>query len=399
MPMNPAITLKQPLSLLEQANRHIYDFGLKDASDVLAQLNLRYGLGKIITALENRNIDTDNLIAVTTPDSGITRNKERWQAGFSYGCLIRWPSEEETDIALAFPQIKPNACGMIVAKIENVPDATDLCDKLSSLDKDGVRIQNSKLKLNVGVSNHFIEVCRVEESHGSQLNKGDIVAVIHTSPSELKSELYDFDAWRQKGGQWEETPLGPIFVLEGEVARQYYETYRQVEEFSFQKRLVLAQSLFEEFEVIANPTHQGLFNNNEARLGLYRFDDQEQLFPVTFRWDLHVYLMKPQANMAEDILHLRGKKIRSQVRDILTNLNMLPHGGGYQIPYQPDGWRIVQNGSKRLFAFKNDRNEFIFSSPAEIPYSYRGLEILDEIAKLRLGTVAAKLKQVYTLKY
>lgn len=385
-------------ALLNEAVNCIYDFGCGDASDTIAKLNLRYGLGKIIWALKRRKLNTGATFAVTTPDSGITRNKERWHAGFSYGCLIRWPSKEETGSSIVFPQIKPNACGMLVAKILNCPRISSLCQKLSDIEKKGLEVDASKLKLNVGASNHFIEVCQVEESQNSLLTPGDNVVVIHTSPSEHKSLLYDFKSWIERGGSWEPTPLGHLLSLDGKIAEDYLNTYKNIEEFSYKKRLVLAKHLFGDFEVISNLTHQGIFGDNEARLGLYRFEDEEQVFPVTFRWDLNVYLMRPKPNIDESILDSRFLTDQ-RVKELLTNLNMLPHGGGYKIPFAADNWQVIESDSRRLFAYKNGQSDFAMSSPSEIPYSYRGLQILDKISKLKLGSVAAKLKQLYTLKY
>jgi len=388
----------KPSSLLEKARKNIFDFGCGDASDVVAKLNLQHGLGKVMWVLGSKGIDSRDVVAVTTPDSGITRNKERWQAGFSYGCLVRWPSGKETGRYFAFPQIKPNACGMLVAKIKDIPQISDLCDKLHAIDEKGLRIKGSKIKLNVGVSNHFIELCRVSESNTSGLREGDAVAIIHTSPSECKDMLYNFNSWQSKGGTWEETPLGPLFVLEDEVAKEYLEVYQEVEEFSFAKRKMLADCLFKDFEVISNPTHQGLFGDNEARLGLYQFNDEDELLPVTFRWDINVYLMKPKENISEEILAENGF-VSEHNRSTLKGLNVLPHGGGYQIPFKSQGWRVMKNGSKNLFSNHNGKNEFVFSSPSEIPYHYRGLEIIEKIEELKLATMAAKLRQEYTLKY
>ena len=390
----------KPAILLEEAANHIYDFGSQDASDILAKLNLKHGLAKLIWVLRKHKVDTENLFAVTSPDSGITRNKERWQAGFSYGCLLRWPSKEEAGSAFAFPEIRPNACGMLVAKLNEIPSLNELCERLHKIEKEGVEVESERLKLNVGISNHFIELCKVEESNSPELKPGDNVAVIHTSPSEFKSWLYDYKSWEAKGGTNEDTPFGPLLVLQGQLAEEYINAYQQIERFSYHKRLVLAKHLFKDFEVISNPTHQGLFGANEARLGLYSFENQDELLPLTFRWDIHVYLIKPEANITEELLDKEGlKHLPPAKKDFLKNLNMLPHGGGYEIPFSPEGWRVMQNGSKRLFANRTQANEFVFSSPSEIPYYYRGLQIIKDITRLRLGSVAAKLKQVYTLKY
>lgn len=389
--------------ILRQAQNNIYSFGSGDASEVVSTLNVRYGLGKIIYALNSRGVDTQRTICVFSPDGGITRNKERWQSGFSYGCYMRWPSEAECGKIFAFPQIKPNACGMLVAEINEVPPVEILCDRLHKIEENGLTVESSSLKLNVGVSNHFIEVCKVTESKSSIINKDSKYAVIHTSPSEFKSTLYDYDRWADMGGKWVETPLGKILVLQDEAANEYINKYKEIEEFSIAKRLKIAKELFGDFKIISNQIHQGLTNTNEARLGVYKTDENnEELYPVAFRWDLQVFLVRPYPNLSRSILESSGiyKKAENDgVLDILTSSDMLPHGGGYQIPFSANGWRVFKNGSKNMFSNKMNGNNFVFSSPSEIPYSYRGLKIAEKIDTLKLGKVVAKLKQLYTLKY
>jgi hypothetical protein len=291
---------------------------------------------------------------------------------------------------------------MLVAEIDNIPSAEVLCDRLHGIEKNGLTVESSSLKLNVGVSNHFIEVCKATDSSSPRVKKDAKFVVIHTSPSEFKSKLYNFDKWAEKGGKWLDTPLGRLLVLQDEVALKYMNIYREIEEFSTAKRLKIAKELFGDFNVISNQIHQGLSGTNEARLGVYKTKGADELYPVAFNWNLQVFLVKPLSNLTEDILESSGLYNRAKSRgvtDILKSSNMLPHGGGYQIPFSSSGWKVFKNGSKNMFSNTNKDNNFIFSSPSEIPYSYRGLEIAEKIDSLKLGQVVAKLKQIYTLKY
>lgn len=392
----------QVKNLLKQAQNNIYSFGTGDASEVVSQLNIRFGMGKIMHALNKENVATDRVSCVFTPDGGITRNKERWQSGFSYGCYLRWPSLEESGKLFAFPQIKPNACGMLVAEIDDVPPVKTLCDKLHTIEKKGFSIKSSSLKLNVGVSNHFIEVCKATESRSPKVKNDGYFAIIHTSPSEFKSQLYDFDKWADLGGKWVKTPLGELLVLRDESAKKYIDKYYEIEVFSKIKREKLAKKLFGNVKILSNETHQGLSGENEIRLGVYKIINDGRLYPVAFRWNLQIFLVEPLPNLTEDILKNSGIYERSKengVTDILASSDMLPHGGGYKIPFSSNGWRVFKNGSKYLFSNSKAGNNFIFSSPSEIPYSYRGLKIAEKIDTLKLGKVVAKLKQLYTLKY
>ncbi|RJQ33381.1 MAG: hypothetical protein C4562_00525 [Actinobacteria bacterium] len=388
--------------LLNEAKKNIYSFSSGDASDVISRLNLGYGVGKIIYALQKRKMPYERTMCISAPDSGITRNKERWQAGFGYGCLIRWPGEQETGKLIMFPQVKPNACGMLVAKISKSYEPKELCDRLHHLEKNGFSKDSEAAKLNLGVSNHFIELCRVTKSKDNRLTQNDLVVVIHTSASEKKSILYDFNNWQNKGGKWEQTPLGPLLVLEDQAAKQYLEEYNKIEQYSIKKRKAIAEHLFGDASEICNPTHQGLTADNEVRLGSYRVDDGKCLFPVTFRWDLQIHLVSALPNLSDDVIKQKGYYGTAKQRgilDLFKTANILPHGGGYQIPFSATGWNIIENGSKRLFSNKDLDNHFVFTSPSELPYNYRGLQVMDKIDKLKLGKSVVSLKQLYTLKY
>lgn len=396
--------------LLKLARSRIFSIGASDASAMISIMNASYGLGKIIYALEKIGLDSSSVYTVFAPDGGISRNHSRWDAGFSYGCVVNWANPKNSASA-TFPQIKPNACGVLACKLKssaNVPSIEDLQNRLYESQKTGVVIEKNDMKFNLGVSNHFIELCKVEKSNYDHLKKDDIVAFIHTSPSELKMDLYDYDLWKNKGGKWIDTPLGAIFTLVGDLADAYYKKYREIDLFGRIKREKIAEILFDDFEIICNPTHQGLSQVDTVRLGLYDSSDNttskdKPVFPLTLRWDLPIYLIEGLPNINEkNVVHINpnnGEKISNDMQDLFLKLNILPHGGGYSLPFSSQGWSIKNNGYGRSFVHKTGRRSYVFHKPSELPYYYRGKEVLDKVVKHEFGKVAASFKQIYTLKY
>lgn len=391
--------------ILSLAADRIISFGMNDASLEISRLNASYGLAKIIHALETMGIDSKSAFCAFAPDGGISRNKNRWDAGFSYGCYLRWPGPQE-GVEITFPQVRPNACGVLVAKVKNHASYRDLCERLSDAKSGSKPTVLNGYKLNLGVSNHFIEVADVSRSNVDFLDEGDSLVCIHTSPSERKEQLYDCSYWEPFGGKWIETPFGPIFTLSGELARQYYEIYKEVDEFGKLKREAIAKVLFDDIEIVCNPTHQGLDDMNVARLGLYNSQDTSTsssgtpLFPLTMRWDLPIYLLKGKPNVNNKVAGSTDlSRLNSKLLSYMPSLNILPHGSGYQIPFSSEGWIIEHNGGRRFFKLANEKLNYIFTSPSELPYYYRGSEVLDKIIELDLGEIAAELTQKFTLRY
>lgn len=396
------LTLEQQ-GLLDEAREHILSIGIDDASLVVSKINASVGLGKILYYLKKSGISSGKTFCLFTPDGGITRNKGRWMSGFSYGCLIRWPAPEDCGEQFIFPEIKPNACGMLVARIEKMISKEALYERLNILNQNGFEINNRKIILNLGISNHFIEVCRVKKSNINRINKDSYIILIHTSPSELKSELYDFEALKEKGAKLVETPLGSLLVIKGKQAEEYYQTFLEIDEFGRKKREMIARKICGDIELISNFTHQGLFARNEARLGLYKMSlDQENLYPMTFRWDIKNFLIKPVQNISNKNIKKFGllKQIRNlEIDNIIENINVLPHGGGYSIPFPNKKWSLLHSNRRHFFRLNNGKIDYSFCLPSEVPYDYRGEEILNRSLQFSLGQVAVELEQLYTFRY
>ncbi|OUJ18610.1 RNA-splicing ligase RtcB family [Methanonatronarchaeum thermophilum] len=373
--------------LLDVVKDNTFSIAVDDSSSKVSMLNTRCGLSKISYVLNELGVD-GKPFSFFGPDAGITRNYERWASGFGYGCVISWPDRE-----LAFPEMKPNGCGMIVSKIGDVPDIDELSNRILRLSENPPTLMGMEVEWDAGDSNHFIEVLRVEDSSYSGLQKGDICALLHTSASEMKDLMYDFDRWVDSGGRWIETPVGEILVLMDSLSKEYYKEYKKLEEFSKKKREIIFDNIFDQHEVICNPTHQGLFKENEIRLGLY--DSTDGIFPISLRPDLPVYLVEGNKNIKPELI---PPNIPEWKREQIEGINVLPHGGGYQLKIDTKNLQMSQKNGTRLFKTKTKGREYLFTNPSQIPYNYRGKEVLDKIFEWDLGQPVVKMEQKYTVK-
>jgi len=372
---------------LEVVKDNTYSIAVEDSSSKVSVLNTRCGLAKISYVLDEMGVEGEPF-SFFGPDAGITRNYERWESGFGYGCVITWP-----DRKLAFPQIKPNGCGMIVSKINEVPDIDEMAGRILHLTENPPHVMDREIEWDAGDSNHFVEVLRVSDSESPLLNEGDHCALLHTSASELKDLMYDFDRWAREGGSWIDTPLGEMLVLTDGLADEYYGEYKKLEEFSKKKRKAIFDSLFDGHEVICNPTHQGLFKQNEVRLGLY--DSTEGIYPISLRPDLPVYLVTGKRNINPELI---SGEIEPWKRELIEGINVLPHGGGYELKIETDNLEMVRKNGVRMFKTDNGDREYLFTNPSQIPYNYRGEEVLRKIEEWELGEPVVEMEQEYTVK-
>lgn len=390
--------------LLALAKSRIISFSTNDASARLSRLNTQYGVGKIIHVLSQRGVSTDTVYCVFGPDAGVTRNAKRWASGFGYGCLIRWAGAEELGEDILFPQVRPNACGILVAVVSQVPTPGELLERVQMVKRKRPEINGIPLHWNLGESNHFIEVRRVEDSRWEGVHNGEHVVLIHASPNELKKELYEFEVWQRRGGVWEETPLGRIFILEGRVAREYHATYQRIERWGRVKRELVARELFGEVRIISNAAHQGLSATNAMRLGLYDSTDAstcpngEPIFPVALRWDLPAYLVRGKPNLNREQIERKKGLIKRGFAPFLEQINILPHGGGYALPRYMEDCEVIRREEARLFQFSKGDGSFLMADPSAIPFRYRGLKVYQRTIELELGEPVATLQPVYTLK-
>lgn len=383
--------------LLKQAREHIFSLAPRDLAAALAFENMSLGLGKMFHVLDGKTF------CVFGPDGTITRNTDRWQSGFGYGGVIKWEGDD-----VAFPEIRPNGCGMILVKLHEMPDEKELFERVSSLNNSSLTLNGTLIKPDFGKGNHFFEFytpTEVSPDMESQLPRDATYSILHCSSPERKPLIYD--AFQDEG--WTSTPLGMFHMLEGKTARDYLRIWQEFESFCKKRRALLMKEVTGRFKIISNETHQGLFGANEIRLGCYRASDNT-LFPVALRWDLPVYIMQGIQNLSRDLL----KKLRFQKRaerlglvDDLIDINILPHGGGYKLLIPYTDLKVHRLNRVQYFSLKEPEQaggkisrygRIVFRSPRELPYDYRGKKVIRKTIEYKLGEPVAKLQPVMTLK-
>ena len=389
---------------LNQAEKHIFSMGLGDSGSKLCKANMKYGLAKIHYWQESSGI-TPKATFISTPDMTVTRNVNRWRAGFGYGGKISWGKGDEEIIVL---NAKPNACGMLVGGLEKFPDEKKLLERVEVFQKKKSFVNKIKVKWDFSKGNHFIEIFSVKPMVEVELPP--YVFVIHGSASELRENspfgwglYYDKSPALKKEADCVNTPFGSLPILEGKKAKRYFELYQFADVFAKQKRELVAKGLFGDYQLISNETHQGLLNYNEILLGAHYINGKSKLYPLTLRADLPAYLLKGRKNLRPESIESLGFGKRARklgVYQRLRQANLIPHGGGYTFPQLLSVEEVYEIGGKRYFKADaaNDRGKQIIFDVRDIPFIYRGREVALKLLELELGKIAAKLIPLYVIK-
>ncbi len=203
-----------------------------------------------------------------------------------------------------------------------------------------------------------------------------------------------------------QTPWGPVHVLTGAKATDFYAAYTWCQDFSLRRREALARALLGPLDVIVNRTHQGQLAMNDAILGCYCFDDEDlasgQLFPLTLGPELPAYLVRPRPNFDDAALGETGFRPRAErlgLVERLSRANLLPHGGGYAYSQYQRVKGVVQDGASRAFELeKPDGGVDLVSDVRGAAYGYRGDEVRQRMLDLRLGEPVVKTEITYILR-
>ncbi len=398
--------MRNKQDLLDRAADHIFSTGLRDGGTQLCRANMKYGLAKIHWVQEQLGVKSDATF-ISTPDMTITRNAARWQSGFGYGGKISWGDGNNELIIL---NVKPNTCGMMVGGLDRLPEVSELVHKLEDMKDRKDQIDGIDLQWDFHISNHFIDLFWVKPVSEVQLS--EYVFIIHSSARELTGDnrmgfglYYDGSQQLAEMAEMLDTPFGPLNILTDSRAREYYEFHCYAEEFSKRKRALAAELLFGEFQYISNEVHQRLASMNEILLGCHLLpeEDPECILPLVLRADLPAYLVKGRPNLGDAEIESLGFTQRSErlgVSERLRKANIIPHGAGYNFPNLLNVCRVFEHNDQRYFEvdLHNDRGKKVISNPREIPYLYRGREVVLKTLELNLCELVAKLVPRYVLK-
>jgi len=274
--------------------------------------------------------------------------------------------------------------------------------------EDQTELDGIPIEWDVGDSNHFVDVFELEEPQESELPP--YIFMMHFAGGELRAETkqgpglyWDRSDTLQNQLQLLQTPFGEIRILTGRDASDYYDFYGYAEAFVRKRRVYAAERIFPGHIFINNDPHQGLVSKNEILLGCYRFFDTETLFPIGLRANSAGYLVRGVANLGDKTMQRLGFESRAEAHGLnrwIRNVNLLPHGGGYQYPHIRKVTNVHYLKGKRFFEleFHDSESRQIISEVRNLPFQYRGEEVVGRSVDLRLLDIVARLKPYLVLK-
>jgi hypothetical protein len=298
---------------------------------------------------------------------------------------------------------------MLVGGLAEPLTRDSLLERALALRAEELDIDGVPLKWDFGLSNHFITLSRVVPLDGSSFLP--YAFVMHGAGSELRGETPWGDGlyWNrsealQRKAHVLETPFGPLRLLTGQAARDYYAFFQWADALAGKRRLLIASRLFEGMTLYHNDTHQGLASMNDMVLGTYLVQEGvETLFPLTLQAQLPSYLVKGLPNLSDTAIQHLGFEERARrlgLHDRLRSANVLPHGGGYAFPHIQDVVSVIELEQERYFelCFNTGNGRQIVGDVRDLPYTYRGTEVVEHVVKLGLGKLVARLDPIYVLK-
>jgi len=389
--------------LLERARAHVFSLGLGDIGSKLCRANIGYGLAKI-QYMQNSLGMEPNASFISGPDETISRNRQRWQDGFGYGGRITWGPGNEKILVL---NVMVNACGMLLGGLHEKPEIKDLIKKLNLLHDEETYIDDLRIEWDLGKSNHFIDIFKVQATSEESFPKYGFV--IHSGAPEVKGEndrgmgLYyrKSETIRNLCNEIK-TPFENIYYMEGDDAKKYFEFFQFAKKFSEKRRLYAADKLFGDYQLISSTMHQTLPNMNEILLGTHDVSPGG-FFPVTLRADRPAFIMKPKPNLSDRVIEFLDFRSRAEelgMMNRLKNANILPHGGGYTFPFMKNVEKVMDIDGTRYFTISlaKSSSKKVLADLREIQYKYRDEKVIERTLELDLGQVVARLKPLFVLK-
>lgn len=390
--------------LLERANDHYFSTGLGDGASCLCRANMQYGLAKIHVVQERFGLDPD-AIFISSPDETVTRNVNRWKAGFGYGGRLVWGSGKEKLIIL---DTMPNACGMLVGGLDELPEIRQLLQHIKDLQN--IYVDDVKIEWDYYRGNHFIDLFKIVNQSPDH-NLPEYAFIVHGSVSELRGEtekglgLYlEKSKSLKERSTLVETKFGPLHVLLDSDAEEYFSFFKYAEFLAEEKRKEIAKEIFGRFTEVCNIAHQLLLNYNVLLLGCHDTKSQDAcVFPIALRADLPAFLMKGIDNLKDDTMEILGFRKRAErlgVIDTLANANILPHGGGYAFNDFVGVKDVMEIDGERYFVLdmKSGMGNLVCSNVRDLEFCYRGKRVVTRSVELGLGKVAARLIPYWALK-
>ena len=395
--------------LLARAKQFIFSTGLNDGTSKLCKANMKYGLAQFHIIQEKYGLEP-NATFISSPDETISRNAFRWNSGLGYGGKLIWGKGNDK---LVFLNTKPNHCGILVGGLERLPEIYDIIEGIDNIKSKILYYDNIKIDWDYGISNHFINC--FETKNLSTLDLPPYMFMIHGSTPEFRDDTYGTGLYIDKSKTLksmaieENTIFGKQYILLDSEAKEYLEFNKRASEFSNMKRRIVADNLFEDYDIICNQPHQFLKDYNNMYLGSNCTDltcdiIKYNIFPTTLRADIAAYLFKGKQNFSETTLKnmkfiKRAEKLG--LLELLKNANVLPHGGGYSFPDIKKVRKVFEYKDQRYFEceLRTDTERLkIVRDVTNLQFEYRGRSVALKTLQLDLGEMVARLIPIFSLK-
>ena len=384
---------------VERAAAATFFTGTGDLAEKLSEANMRFGLAKIRYVQEKLGFTPDASF-VGAPDATITRNIERWQAGFGYGGRIRYSGR------FTVLDIKSNCCGIYFGLLPERPERDELLERVISVQQQDAWHASKRDVWDFGKGNHFLSVVRLE----SPMRDRSYGLLCHGSGPELRAPgphgpgLYLSASPRlQELAQTVKTPWGGLNILPpGAATEEYWTGFQAAETEAKARRAALVEAIFPDVLQASNHTHQGALAPNDCYLGCV-VEPEEGPIPITLRADLPVSLYQIKPNLTDEVLADLGMLERAGEQGLLEHVrkaNLLPHGGGYTVPGYSAIASVREIEGVRVYemAVDPDGGTMAYHSNfRNIPFGYRGEEVVRRVERLQLGTLQGKAVPLFSL--
>jgi len=402
------------VELLKRAEDFIFSTGLNDGASKLCRSNMKYGLAQFQLIQEKYGFKPKATF-ISSPDETISRNNFRWNSGLGYGGRLNWGNGNDR---LVFLNVKPNCCGILYGGLYELPDPYDLIKKIDEIKSTELYITMGKTKILIDwdydISNHFINCFKTKNL--TDIDFPPYTFFIHGSAPEFRDDKYgiglyiDHSKTLRECAIEEETIFGKQYILIDSNADDYLDFNEKSLRFSNLKRELIANHLFgNDFQIICNQPHQFLKDYNNMYLGSNCTDINcklitSNIFPTALRADMACYLFIGRKNLSEITLknnNFMERAERLEMLDLLRNVNILAHGGGYSLPDISNVRKVLEYKDQRYFVcdlVKNKNKLKIVKNVKELQFEYRGRDVILKILQLDLGDVIARLNPVFSLK-
>ncbi|MFX1322849.1 MAG: hypothetical protein ACFFAQ_14525 [Promethearchaeota archaeon] len=396
--------------LLQRAQEFIFSTGLNDGASQLCKANMKYGIAQFQIIQEKYGFEPKATF-ISSPDETISRNNFRWNSGLGYGGRLNWGSGNDK---LIFLNVKPNCCGILVGGLEEVPDPYEIIKKIDKIKSKELYQNDILINWDYGISNHFINC--LETRNLSDIDLPPYVFMIHGSSPEFRDDKYGVGLYVDKSKTLREyaveenTKFGKQYIVLDSEAKDYLNFNMKALDFSNKKREIIADNIFDfGYKTICNQPHQFLKDYNNMYLGSNCTDINceiitSNIFPTTLRADIAAYLFKGKKNLTEKTLrnvNLLDRAGKLELLDLLTNANILPHGGGYLLSDIVEVQDVLEYKDQRYFvtSLKSNISRLkIIRNVREIQFEYRGRDIVLKTLQLHLGEIIARLNPLFSLK-